>query len=134
MALSYPLMFFLSTLACFTLLVAGLNYYLRTKQDALTSRIQELQEQSMSGVSGQPLGRDFWDALLKSTYGTVFGKNWFRQKELELMRAGFRGAGVVKTYGMLSLAFTAALIVTALVLLQDEDLSMWLLGLAAALI
>src|SRR5436190_6641671 len=104
MILSYPFLFLLSTLMCFTLLVAGVNYYMRTRQDALTRRIQELQEQSMSGVSNPLLGGDFWEALLRATYGTIFGKGWFRQKELELMRAGFRGAGVVKTYGLMSLA------------------------------
>ncbi len=131
---SYPVMFFLSSLACLTLLVAGASYYLRTKQDALARRLQELEEQSMSGVTNPLLGGDLWEALLRSTYGTIFGKGWFRQKELELMRAGFRGAGVVKIYGLLSLAFTVALVAAALVVLQDEDLSMWLLGLAAAVI
>ena len=134
MSSSSQILFFLSTLACFTLLAAGLNYYFRTRQDALSNRIQELQEQSMSGVSGPLLGGDFWDWLLRAIYGSIFGKGWFRQKELELMRAGFRGPGVVKTYGMLSLSFTAAVFVAALVLLQGEDLSMWLLGLAAALV
>jgi tight adherence protein C len=128
------LMFLLSALGCVTLFVAGAHYYLRTRQDALSRRLQELQEQSMSGVSNPILGGDLWEALLRSTYGTLFGKDWFRQKELELMRAGFRGPGVVKTYGLLSLAFTAALIATALFVLQDEDLSMWLLGLAGALV
>jgi tight adherence protein C len=128
------LMFLLSTLACVTLFVAGAHYYLRTRQDGLSRRLQELQEQSMTGVSNPILGGDLWEALLRSTYGTIFGKDWFRQKELELMRAGFRGPGVVKTYGLLSLAFTVALIATALFVLQDEDLSMWLLGLAGALV
>src|SRR5437773_6927873 len=134
MSSSSQILFFLSTLACFTLLAAGLNYYFRTRQDALSNRIQELQEQSMSGVSGPLLGGDFWDWLLRAIYGSLFGKGWFRQKELELMRAGFRGPGVVKTYGILSLSFTAAVFVAALVLLQGEDLSTWLLGLAAALV
>src|SRR5438132_10371758 len=134
MLLSSPLLFFVSTLACFTLLVAGVNYYLRTRQDALSLRVQELQEQSMTGSSGPLLGGDLWDFLLRSTYGAIFGKGWFRQKELELMRAGFRGSGVVKTYGILSLVFTTGLLVTALVTLQDEDLGMWLLGMAAALV
>jgi len=64
----------------------------------------------------------------------VFGKDWFRQKELELMRAGFRGSGVVKAYGLLSLLFTLALIITALFTLQDQALSTWLFGLAGALV
>src|SRR3989442_2816567 len=133
MYLGFPLLFFLSTAACSTLLVAGLHYYLRTRQSALRLRIEELQEQAAGG--GLPLlGGDFWDSLLRSTYGTIFGKGWFRQKELELMRAGFRGPRVVKTYGLLSLAFTVALIATALVVLQDEELSMWLLGMGGALV
>ena len=80
------------------------------------------------------LGGDFWDFLLRSTYGAIFGKGWFRQKELELMRAGFRGPKVVKVYGLLSLGFTLGLVVTAVATLQDQDLSMRLFGLAAALV
>ena len=80
------------------------------------------------------LGGDFWDSLLRSTYGTIFGKSWFRQKELELMRAGFRGPRVVKVYGIASLAFTAVMVAAAILGLQDQDLSMRLLGLAGALV
>src|SRR4051812_39238896 len=116
-----PFLFLLSTLAGFTLLVAGLNYYFRTRQDALTRRIQELQDQSGTGVSGPLLSGDFRDSLLRATYGTIFGKGWFRQKELEMMRAGFRGAGVVRTYGLLSLLFTVGLFAAALVVLQDQE-------------
>src|SRR6266567_2031717 len=134
MSASFQFIFLLSTLACFTLLVAGVNYYLRTRQDALTRRIQELQDESMTGASGPLLGGDFWDTLLRSTYGAIFGKGWFRQKELELMRAGFRGPSVVKVYGLLSLVFTLGLVVTAVATLQDQDLSMRLFGLAAALV
>jgi len=134
MSLSFPSLFFLSILTCFTLLVAGLQYYLRTRQDALSRRIQELQEHSMAGGSLPLLGGDFWDFLLRSTYGAIFGKGWFRQKELELMRAGFRGPKVVKVYGLLSLVFTLGLVVTAVATLQDQDLSMRLFGLAAALV
>ncbi len=134
MSLSLPSLFFLSILTCFTLLVAGLHYYLRTRQDALSRRIQELQEHSMASGSLPLLGGDFWDFLLRSTYGAIFGKGWFRQKELELMRAGFRGPKVVKVYGLLSLVFTLGLVVTAVATLQDQDLSMRLFGLAAALV
>jgi len=134
MLLDYRSLFLLSTLTCVTLLVAGVHYYLRTRQDELSRRIQELQEQSIAGGSLPLLGGDFWYTVLRSTYGTVFGKGWFRQKELELMRAGFRGPSVVKVYGMLSLLFTLGLVVTALVGLQGQDLSMWLLGLAGALV
>src|SRR6266571_3080152 len=134
MSLSLPSLFFLSILTCFTLLVAGLQYYLRTRQDALSRRIQELQEHSMAGGSLPLLGGDFWDTLLRSTYGAVFGKGWFRQKELELMRAGFRGPRVVKFYGILSFWFMLAAVAAAIVLLQGQDLSVWVLGLAAALL
>jgi len=134
MSLSFPSLFFLSILTCFTLLVAGLHYYLRTRQDALSRRIQELQEHSMASGSLPLLGGDFWDFLLRSTYGAIFGKGWFRQKELELMRAGFRGPKVVKVCGLLSLGFTLGLVVTAVATLQDQDLSMRLFGLAAALV
>ena len=129
----FPLLFFLSTAACSTLFIAGLHHYLRTRQEALRWRIEELQEESSGGAL--PLLRgDFWDSLLRSTYGTVFGKTWFRQKELELMRAGFRGPRVVKVYGVASLAFTFALIVAAFFGLQDQDISIRLLGLAGALV
>jgi tight adherence protein C len=133
MSLGFPLLFFLSTAACFTLVVAALHYHLRTRQNALRLRIEELQELAAGG--GTPLlGGDFWDSLLRSTYGTIFGKSWFRQKELELMRAGFRGPRVVKIYGIASLAFTVVLVVAAFLGLQDQDVSMRLLGLAGALI
>ena len=134
MLLDYRSLFLLSTLTCVTLLVAGVHYYLRTRQDALSRRIQELQEQSMGGGTVSGVGGDFWDSLLRSTYGVVLGKGWLRQKELELMRAGFRGPSVVKVYGMLSLLFTLGLVAIVLIAFQGQDLSMWLLGLAAALV
>ena len=132
MALSYPTLFLFSSLACATLLAAGLSYYFRTKDDALTRRLQELQEQSAGGIT--LLGGDFWDALLRSTYGAIFGKSWFRQKEMELMRAGYRGPRVVKIYGIASLVFTAVLLIVAVIFLQGQDLSMWLLGIAGAFV
>ena len=134
MVLDYRSLFLLSTLTCVTLLVAGVHYYLRTRQGALSRRIQELQEQSMGGGTVSGVGGDFWDSLLRSTYGVVLGKGWLRQKELELMRAGFRGPSVVKVYGMLSLLFTLGLVAIVLIAFQGQDLSMWLLGLAAALV
>lgn len=134
MPFNYRLLFFLSTLTCLTLLVAGLHYYLRTRQDALSRRIQELNEHSMTGAALPLFGGDFWDTLLRSTYGAIFGKGWFRQKELELMRAGFRGAKAVKTYGILSLWFTVVMVVTALATLQNQDLATRLFGLVAALV
>jgi tight adherence protein C len=134
MPAGFPALFFFSTLICVSLFVAGVNYYLRTREDSLGRRIQELQEQSMTGGSVPSLGGDAWDVVLRSTYGALFGKGWFRQKELELMRAGYRGPGVVKVYGIASLAFIVLLVITALVTLQDQDIATWLIGLAAALV
>ena len=130
---SFPTLFLLSALMCATLFVAAVNYYFRTREDALSRRIEELQAQAAGGAFPL-LGGDFWEWLLRSTYGTLFGKGWFREKELELMRAGFRGARVVKIYGILSLAFTALLLVTVLVTLQNEDIGTWILGLAGAVV
>jgi tight adherence protein C len=125
--------FLLSSLVCATLFAGGIAYYFRTRDDALTRRLQELQDQSASGGITL-LGGDFWDALLRSTYGAVFGKSWFRQKEMELMRAGFRGPRVVKVYGIASLAFTLVLLAAALIFLRGQDLSLQLLGIAGALV
>jgi len=121
MVSGFPLLFFLSAAVCSSLLVGGLYYYLRTRQEALRWRIEELQEQSAGGALPL-LGGDFWDSLLRSTYGAVFGKNWFRQRELELMRAGFRGPRVVKMYGIMSLFFTVVLMIASVLSLQDQDL------------
>src|SRR5207247_10026435 len=130
----FPFLFFLSVALSSTLLVAGVHYYLRTRQDALRWRIEELQEQSGSGGAVPSLRGDIWDSLLRSTYGTVFGKEWFRQKELELMRAGFRGPRVVKLYGVISLVFTAVMIVAAVFGLQDQDRSIRAVRLACGLV
>jgi tight adherence protein C len=134
MPLTLPFLFLLSTLACCTLLVAGVHYYLRTRQDALARRIEQLQERSAGGGSGPAVGGDFWNLLLRSTYGAIFGRVWFRQKEMELMRAGFRGPHVVKVYGVLSLGFLLGLVAASFPALRNEDLSIRLLGLAGALV
>ena len=134
MPASMALLFLVSTLACFTLAVAGVRYYLRTRNDALARRIEELQAQSMGGSTGPRLGGDFWDFLLQSTYGMIFGRGWFRQKETELMRAGIRGPAAVKVFGILSLVFTAALVITAYSQLKDGDLTMLLFGVVGALV
>ncbi len=130
----FPILFFLTVAGSLSLLIAGMHYYWRTRQDALRWRIEELQEQSASGGSLPSLRGDVWDSLLRSTYGSIFGKDWFRQKELELMRAGFRGPRVVKIYGIISLVFTALMTVAAVIGLQDQDLSIRLLGLAGAVV
>src|SRR2546422_8542174 len=134
MVSDFPILFFLSVAGSLTLLIAGMHYYLRTRQDALRWRIEGLQEQSAAGGSLPSLRGDVWDSLLRSTYGSIFGKEWFRQKELELMRAGFRGPRVVKIYGIISLVFTAMMIVAAIFGLQDQDVSIRLLGLAGSLV
>jgi len=130
----FPFLLLFTLLGSFTLLAAGLNYYWRTREDALSRRIEELQEQSMSAPSVSAEGGDFWNGLLRATYGAVFGRKWFRQKELELMRAGFRGPNVVKIYGLLSLIFAVTVLVVAFLALQGQELAFWLLGLAAAVI
>src|SRR3974390_2799233 len=130
----FPALFFFSTVGCFSLFVAAVNYYLRTREDALSRRIQELQEQSMAGGPGPAMGGDLWGSILRSTYGAIFGKQWFRQKELELMRAGFRGPRVVKVYGIASLGFEILLVTIALVTLQGQDVGTWLVGLVGALV
>ncbi len=127
-------LFLLSTLACVTLFVAAVNYYFRTRENALMRRVEELQEQTLGGTRFPLSGGDFWEWLLRITYGTLFGKGWFREKELELMRGGIRGPRVVKIYGILSLVFTAVLVVAVLFTLQNEDLGTWILGLAGAVV
>jgi len=134
MSLEMAFLFFLSTLACFSLLVEGARRYLGTRNDALARRIEELQERALgAGAESRSTG-DFWDFLLQSTYGVVFGKSWFREKEMDLIRAGIRGHTAVKVYGVLSLIFTGLLLGAAYAALGNEDLSMLLLGLAAALV
>ena len=129
-----PYLFLLAMLAAFSILAAGIEYYFRSKDDALSRRIQELLEESMAGLPLPMWGGDFWDVLLRMTYGNIFGRQWFKQKELELMRAGFRGPKVVKTYGVLSLIFVVALLAGAVFALQGQDVSMWILGLVAAVV
>ena len=79
--------------------------------------------QHLDNVDITLLGGDFWDALLRSTYGAIFGKGWFRQKEMELMRAGYRGPRVVKVYGVASLVFTAVLLIVAVIDLYGDPLA-----------
>jgi tight adherence protein C len=127
-------LFFVSTMACVALLGLTLHYLFKPPQQSLNRRVQEIQDQSMTGAALPLRDGDFWDTLLRSTYGAVFGRGWFRQKEVELMRAGIRGPGVVKAYGLLSLTFTLVLLVAALVALQDQEIALRLLALAGAVI
>lgn len=130
----WSLFFLVSSLAAATLLVAGAHYYLRTRNDALARRLEELQQSSMSGSGAATSDGDFWDLLLQATYGTVLGRSWFRDTELALVRAGIRGREMVKVYGLASLSLTAALLLTAYWLLRGGDTSFLLLGLAGALV
>src|ERR1041385_7268203 len=132
--MDYRLIFLISALAGATFLVAGVHYYFRTREDALNRRIEELQEESMAGSAIPAVGGDFLDAVLRSTYGLVFGKAWFRQKEVELMRAGFRGRRAVKVYGVVSFAFNFVLPITAFVGLWSQDSATRIFGIAAALV
>ena len=134
MSLEMAFLFFLSTLACFCLLVEGARRYLGTRNDALARRIEDLQERALGAGAESHSTGDFWDFLLQSTYGVVFGKSWFREKELDLIRAGIRGHYAVKVYGVLSLVFTGLLLGAAYAALGNGGLSMLLLGLAAALV
>jgi len=132
--MDFRLLFLLSSVACATIFVFGIHYFLGGRQDALMRRLQELQEGSLGGGSSTVVGGGVWDLLLRATYGTIFGRGWFRQKELELMRAGYRGAKSVKAYGLISLAFTAAAVLASIPLLQGQDLAIRLFGVAAALV
>jgi len=132
--MDYRLIFLLCSLASATIFVFGIRHYLSSRQDALAQRLQELQEGPLGGTSSAAGGGDAWDLLLRSTYGTIFGRTWFRQKELELMRAGYRGAGSVKAYGLLSLGFTGVLLVASIIVLQPQEMSIRLLGVAGAFV
>ncbi len=135
MSLGMALLFFLGLLGSFTLLVAGVHYYLQTRDDALARRVEQLQHRALGGGGQRGRGaEDVWDVLLQSTYGLIFGRGWFREKEAELMRAGIRRPGSVKIYGTLSLLFTAALLAAAYYLLRDGEVSFLIFGLVAALV
>ncbi len=133
MSFGLAALFFLATLGSFALLVAGGHYYLRTRDDALARRVEELQRRSLAGSGPRTRGaEDIWDWILDCTFGMVFGRSWFTQKEIELMRAGIRGPGAVKVYGMSSLALIAGLLAAAYFLLRDGEVSVLVFGLAAA--
>src|SRR5512140_543383 len=135
MTLATFILLFVSLGALLSLTIAGVRYYVRTRDDDLARRVEEVQQQAMSGRSAGPRhAEDVWDVILQSTYGLVFGRQWFTQKELELMRAGIRERWAVKVYGIASLVFTVFLLAAAWLVLRDGDLSLLLFGLAAALL
>jgi tight adherence protein C len=134
MTAGWGLLFTLCILAAATLMVVSVHYYLKTKNDALDRRLEELQASSMSGGSVMPLERDFWESLLQATYGTVFGRDWFRQTEMALLRAGIRGREALKVYGVGSLALTLTLVLTAWTMFSSDDAFTLLLAIAGALV
>src|SRR5258706_3658359 len=80
------------------------GYYLyEARRDPLRLRLAELRAAG-PGAAGRR-EEDIWDMLLSITFGSIFGEAWFREKELELLRAGIRRAGAVKVYGLLNLGF-----------------------------
>lgn len=133
MNLVWAALFFVACFGTLALLIAGVHYYLRTREDALGRRLEELQERSAAGGPARR-AEDIWDFFLQATYGVIFGKSWFREKEMELMRAGIRRPYAVKVYGMLSLALTAALLVAAYLLLSGGETFVFIFGLVAAIV
>lgn len=132
--MSTTLLFFVTVGGCLSILVAGVYYYFGSGSDGLQQRIVDLQDQAMGGGEvAHPKG-DFWDMLLRSTYGAVFGQSWFRQKEAEMVKAGIRRPGAVKLFGVFSLFLTVALLLVAYFALSDGDNTMLLFGLVGALV
>ena len=72
--------------------------------------------------------------MLGSTFGVVFGDSWFREKELELLRAGIRRTGAVKVYGLLSLAFMAMMAWVGYWALSGDNAAMSILGVVGGLV
>ena len=137
MTIAWGLLFLFSTLAAATLMVVAVQYYFRTRNDALDRRLEQLQQSSMVGMSGGGIslqGGDFWESLLQATYGTVFGRGWFRDTEVALLRAGIRGREALKVYGVGSLALTLILVLTAWAMFRSSDAFTLLLSLAGALV
>jgi tight adherence protein C len=135
MNLAWATIFFLACFASLALLIGGLHYYLRTREDALGRRLEELQERSMGAGAGHShAAEDIWDFFLQATFGVIFGRSWFRQKEMELVRAGIRRPYAVKVYGMLSLILTALLLLTAYLLFSGGDTFVFIFALIAAIV
>jgi tight adherence protein C len=113
-------------------IVYGGFYLLEARRDPLQMRLAELRARA-----GQPSAQgqgDLWDALLGATFGTVFGDSWFREKELELLRAGIRRAGAVKVYGVLALAFMLLLAAGAWYWTRGESAATMALAVAGGLV
>jgi len=134
MSLGWGLIFLCSTMAVATLMVVAAQYYFQTRNEALDRRLEELQQASMSGGGNALHDGDFWETLLQVTYGTVFGRGWFRQTEMALLRAGIRGREALKAYGVASLALTLTLVLSAWALFRTSDGFTLLLAIAGALV
>src|SRR5689334_8575760 len=134
MGLGWGLLFLVSTMAAATLMVVAAQYYFQTKNEALDRRLEELQQASMSGGAISLHDGDIWETLLQATYGTVFGRGWFRQTEMALLRAGIRGREALKAYGVASLALTLTLVLSAWAMFRGSDGFTFLLAIAGALV
>jgi tight adherence protein C len=134
MNIGLALLFLFSTLAAATLMVVAAQYYFQTRNEALDRRLEELQQSSMSGGATAFGDGDFWEMLLHATYGTVFGRGWFRDTEMTLLRAGIRGREALKAYGVGSLALTLILVLSAWAMFRTAGGFTLLLAIAGALI
>jgi len=109
------------------------GYYLyEARRDPLRLRLAELRAAG-PGAAGRR-EEDVWDMLLSVTFGSVFGESWFREKELELLRAGIRRAGAVKVYGLLNLGFMLLLTFMGYWFLSGENAWMTGLGIFGGLV
>jgi tight adherence protein C len=107
-------------------------YLYRARHDPLRTRLAELRASGAGAHARRE--EDIWDTILSLTFGTVFGDSWFREKELELLRAGIRRPGAVKVYGLLTLAFTLVLTTVAYLALSGDNAYMTGLGIFGGLV
>ena len=107
-------------------LMYGGYYLYEARRDPLRLRLAELRAAG-PGAAGRR-EEDVWDMLLSVTFGSVFGESWFREKELDLLRAGIRRSGAVKVYGLLNLGFMMLMAVMGYWFLSGENGWMTALG------
>jgi len=109
---------FVATLVNAGAILYGGYYLLEARRNPLHLRVAELQARGGAATRRED---DVWDVILGLTFGTIFGESWFREKELELLRAGIRRPGAVKVFGMITLAFMLMLAFGAYVWLSGGD-------------